>query len=294
MTRIHSPTGGGARPPRQGRVGKPGGGACSVDPRPATDLAARAYWDAIHDRAGSSPGRYWRPRSYRARTIARTFAPIFREAAPASVLEVGCGNSRWLPYLARTYAVRVAGIDYSEAGAELARKRLRDARVDGEIVTADVFDVGGEDVGQFDLVYSLGVVEHFDSPERILKQMLGLVAPGGVLLTGVPNLASIHGLMMRIYQPKVLARHRPLTKRDLARAYARAGLVDVDCRYRGLFAVILSLGVETRWPTVFRVADPVIRFGVNCLHVLSWPLPCYGGVRLTAPYVFAVGRRAES
>lgn len=41
--------------------------------------------------------------------------------------------------------------------------------------------------GKADIILSLGVVEHFKEPERILKDMAPLLKPGGVLVLMVPN-----------------------------------------------------------------------------------------------------------
>jgi SAM-dependent methyltransferase len=60
-----------------------------------------------------------------------------------SVLEPGCGSGRMLEAFARS-GLAVAGVDSSPAMVELARRRLAGARLDGEVVLADMtgFDLG--------------------------------------------------------------------------------------------------------------------------------------------------------
>ena len=98
----------------------------------------------------------------------RRLMSLFNEYGKLSpqseILEIGCGRSPWLPYLARTTGCRAVGLDIEPHAAELARANLAGAHVQGEILCRDAFDrQANEDLcNRFDLVYSLGVVEHLD------------------------------------------------------------------------------------------------------------------------------------
>ena len=45
-------------------------------------------------------------------------------ARPLRLLEIGCAQSRWLPYFARDWGYQVAGLDYSELGCAQSRALL--------------------------------------------------------------------------------------------------------------------------------------------------------------------------
>src|SRR5579871_3084155 len=50
---------------------------------------------------------------------------------PSSLLEIGCGGSRFLPYFARSFGFTVSGLDYSATGCEQARRVLKEEGVKG-------------------------------------------------------------------------------------------------------------------------------------------------------------------
>src|SRR4029450_10359012 len=79
------------------------------------------------------------------------------------VFELGCGRSRWLPFLAVERQCDVSGLDYESYASELARANLSGAGAAGRIICGDAFDLKAnhELLGQFDLIYSMGLLEHF-------------------------------------------------------------------------------------------------------------------------------------
>ncbi len=69
------------------------------------------------------------------------FQRVFREqnTSGQSLIEIGCGRSKFLPYFAKEFGFNVTGIDYSEIGCQQTRTILERAGVDGNIVYADLF-----------------------------------------------------------------------------------------------------------------------------------------------------------
>src|SRR5437867_3606974 len=122
------------------------------------------------------------------------------------VLEAGCGRSPWLPFLNRRFGCRVVGIDIEPHAADLARANIAGAGAAGEVVCGDAFTLSTRpDLrAGFDLVYSMGVLEHFeDVVERISALALYLKA-GGRILTTVPNLQGVNWIMQRMADLKTL------------------------------------------------------------------------------------------
>ena len=119
---------------------------------------------------------------------------LFRSHAGLSrgseILEIGCGRSPWLPYLAQAIGCRVSGIDIEPSAFRLACANLAGVGVEGQIYCRDGFDHHqNEDLrGRFDLVYSLGVIEHLDGASEKLRALAYYLKPGGRLLSTVPNL----------------------------------------------------------------------------------------------------------
>lgn len=104
------------------------------------------------------------------------------------LFEIGCAPGRWLIWFNQALGYHVAGCDISPHGVQLTQENLRLNNVSGEIYQADVFaDTLPEQA--FDIVFSVGVIEHFEQPEAIINRHLRLLKPGGYLVLEVPNMA---------------------------------------------------------------------------------------------------------
>jgi cyclopropane-fatty-acyl-phospholipid synthase len=99
------------------------------------------------------------------------------------LLDVGCGWGSFAIHAARNHGVQVTGITLSPAQAELARKRVAEAGLQGqvEIRVEDYRQLPGE---SFDAIASIGMSEHVgDSQIDVYARTLfGLLRPGGTLL----------------------------------------------------------------------------------------------------------------
>ncbi|HPA85892.1 MAG TPA: class I SAM-dependent methyltransferase, partial [Deltaproteobacteria bacterium] len=142
-----------------------------------TDLAGKNHWNDIWSGLGHEPyrdvfsaGLLHRIRKYPFIHLMDTIAERLKDRlhAGATLLEIGCGGSQWLPAFAKRFGVDVSGIDYSEQGCASARAILDQAGVEGRIVQADLFDPPADMVGSYDMVMSFGVLEHFPDTDRCL------------------------------------------------------------------------------------------------------------------------------
>lgn len=122
----------------------------------------------------------------------------------ARVVEAGCAPAKWLVFYAETFGATVTGIEYSHDGAELSRENLRRCGVPGTIVEGDFFTVPPE---PFDLVLSLGFIEHFDDLDAAFGRHVEFLAPGGRLVIGVPNYRGVNRLVQGWANPEHLALH---------------------------------------------------------------------------------------
>ncbi len=104
--------------------------------------------------------------------------------APAKVLEVGCGLSVSAIYL-QACGYDVTAIDNNLEIVTSAQDTAHYFRSNIVIECADAFDLS-QYYGQFDLVYSIGVLEHFD--REVTIQLLREQAQcGRYVLLGVPS-----------------------------------------------------------------------------------------------------------
>jgi cyclopropane-fatty-acyl-phospholipid synthase len=103
---------------------------------------------------------------------------------------VGCGWGSFAIHAAKCHGVNVVGVTLSEQQAALARTRVAEAGLEGQ-VTIRIQDYRDIDDGPFDAIASIGMVEHvgerrIDEYARCLARLL---EPGGRLLNhGIAHL----------------------------------------------------------------------------------------------------------
>lgn len=152
-------------------------------------------------------------------------------ARGARLIEIGCGGSRWLPYFNRTFGYEVSGIDFTVGGVSLSRAILDKAGVSGQIVQGDLFEPPPDWIGRFDVVVSFGVVEHFENTSQVVSACARYLRPGGRMLTLVPTMQGLYGLVYRLLRPAIYRKHIPQNRETLAQAHTVAGLKVTHCDY---------------------------------------------------------------
>jgi SAM-dependent methyltransferase len=165
----------------------------------------------------------------------------------ARVLEVGAGGSRVLPYLKRKFGYQVFGSDYSPIGCRLLRANLAVQNIEGSVVCEDLFrsSLASE---TFDLVFSSGLIEHFDDTRAVIAEHLRLVKPGGRIALIVPNLQSVEGKIVKRLAPPLWSVHRILGPDDLGGFLKSLGLENIRTGYLGSF--LIHIARDPEWSVV--------------------------------------------
>jgi cyclopropane fatty-acyl-phospholipid synthase-like methyltransferase len=198
---------------------------------------------------------------------------------PGEAIEVGCVPGNYMIYLAKEFGYRVAGIDYAD-DLSYVRANLEFNDVDNaELFHADLFEFRAPRM--FDLVFSVGFVEHFDDYEAVVRKHVELAKPGGLVVIIVPNLTHLHRLLCGYFQPKVLAVHRfPLMHSSvLQRTLEGAGLRVIHCKYHKTFR-----------PT-YRLPQTIDFFSRATQKILGLLGLDNIGNRFASPYLISVSRK---
>lgn len=142
------------------------------------------------------------------------------------VLEVGAGDSEILLLLAKRLAgvAQFAGLDYSDAGCELLRDRSSHVGAEIEVINSDLFQPPQESIAGFDLVYSVGLVEHFVRLGDVLAALTRFLRPGGELVTIIPNMHGVLGTLTKRWNREVYDIHNPYSLSTFLAGHADAGL----------------------------------------------------------------------
>jgi 2-polyprenyl-3-methyl-5-hydroxy-6-metoxy-1,4-benzoquinol methylase len=264
------------------------------------DKAGKKYWDSVW--VNDSLPLPVNPRlphidNYVNTRFHEYFSRVFSSLEPAgsSLLEIGCANSSWLPYFAEEFAFRVSGLDYSEIGCEQSRKILLNSNIEGDIVCADFFLPPVSMVGKFDVVITFGVVEHFADTSSCIKALSKFIKSGGVLVTIIPNMTGIIGMIERILNRPVYDIHVPLDSAALLKANQIVELEPLDCNYF-LFTHFGVLNLNGMDPKTFswKIKNVFLKM---CLHVskIIWmfekKVAYLRPNRFLSPYVICVARK---
>lgn len=116
----------------------------------------------------------------------------FLGGAPLSVLEAGCGTGRFTFAMANA-GHHVTGLDYSTAMLDVCRTRKAEdpagERVD--LLEGDVFALPFAD-GTFDATLCMHVLMHLPGHEDVLKELLRVTKPGGLVIFDIRNARSLN------------------------------------------------------------------------------------------------------
>lgn len=111
----------------------------------------------------------------------------------SSVLDIGCGTGAWLERLKALGFSQLAGIDYEQP-----------APVQGlNLHRCDVNQGGGDELGKFDLVSCIEVIEHIENTGNLLDLVKRTLKPGGVALITTPNIESLRARMRALVTGKI-------------------------------------------------------------------------------------------
>ena len=152
------------------------------------DAKITQYWDRqpcniLHSQAPVGSEQYFDEvtiKRYRAEPHILDFAG-FHLWRGKRVLEIGCGIGTDAEQFAR-HGAEYTGIDISAESLHLCRERFRVYDLPGQFLQISVTDVALlQDLGEFDLVYSYGVLHHFPGMAQHLHNIASVLAQDGEL-----------------------------------------------------------------------------------------------------------------
>lgn len=254
------------------------------------ELSEKTYWDDTYkNRPALKPLDFSRANSFWARELLALKEKIGIRGK--KILEIGGGGSAWLAFLAKAYPTsHFTCLDYSEAGVHsLSTYAFENNLGNIETTIADMFSPL-EIEGQFDFVFSHGVVEHFSDLPGVIRAHSKFLKHDGLLLITIPNMAGSLGALTKRLNKKVYDIHVPHDRESLVAGHEDALLEVLESGYicSSNFGVLSSC--VTKKPSI-------VWFVCSALHVLSrfsWyveertlPLP---KSRAFSPYIYVVSR----
>ena len=188
--------------------------------KPLTD---KAYWNAVW--AHSDVSRLSFRQRWRTITLGRLVQKVAgHRYCSRRILEVGVGPGALLAQLGDFMnAGEVYGIDISEVACQKAITTLRQTERPSFILRglAEALPFASN---AFNIVISQGLIEHFVEPTAILVELARVVAPNGIIVTTVPNIAGCYGKFLSEFEPETYKLHVPVTLNDLDQMHKHIGL----------------------------------------------------------------------
>jgi len=210
-------------------------------------LSPKEYWDEVL-KSAHLPRCHTRD-NYNYSVTMDFVEKSIRSGKYKTFIEIGCGSSGWLPYFAKTYNLLVSGLDYSKIGCRLCEENLKMQNIAyDEIICKDIFSPNCTNGKKYDIVFTYGVIEHFNHPNEIMQIIISLLNPNGLCITLVPNINGINGVISTIFVKEIYDMHYSFTKESLQESH-RGGRVDiVTCEYAGNFTfAVLPLIRSKLW-----------------------------------------------
>ena len=140
------------------------------------------------------------------RVLGHTFKGILKRDTSKSIFEIGCAPGKWLIFFKKEFSYKAFGLEYSQVGAKktLDNFALQNIRVE-YIYKGDFFNIQPD--RQFDIVVSLGFIEHFYDVNSIVAKHIEWLKPGGQLILGVPNFRGINYFIQHILDDSIIKKH---------------------------------------------------------------------------------------
>lgn len=147
-------------------------------------------WEQLY-RENLQQKTYWAEkekydRQYLQTILDHVFASYHFQAGD-TFLEIGCGPMFLGQELARR-GLKVIGMDFSPAALEIATKMFQASGLTNyQLIQSGLAQMPLPD-NSVDFIYGGGVIEHFDNPRSIIKEMFRVTKNGGWAFNTVPQL----------------------------------------------------------------------------------------------------------
>jgi len=125
------------------------------------------------------------------------------------VIDVGCGTGETSAGIARLGANLVLGIDYSDNAIKIANDRHNIENLKFKVGSFE--NIISSTSNLFDVVISLGTLEHMDDPKAVLREMLKMVNKNGKVVLTCPYFINVRGI---VWMTLALALDVPMSLTD--------------------------------------------------------------------------------
>jgi SAM-dependent methyltransferase len=239
------------------------------------DVAGQQFWESAWSTV--TPVLYPGP-VFQFADLAESYLP---KTKGLRLIELGAMPGNHLVYFNKEFGYRVCALDYvADMGVLRETFAINDVS-DFEIINCNLFDFSPSE--KFDIVFSSGLIEHFEDSQAIWNKHNQLLKPGGFLFIGLPNTKYLHWILMKLFCPSILAVHRTyfMSPRTLRRLSAESGLDVLFCNYISTYRPCYKL------PAPFNFISRAIIKLLNMAGIGDVPN------RFASPFIFLVAKKGN-
>ena len=208
---------------------------------------------------------------------------------PLRTLDAGSGSGAFTMYAAKR-GNNALGLSFEERNNDVARERTAILGLENvDYRTGDLrhLDEFAEGLGQFDQIICLETIEHILDDAKLLRDLSGLLTPGGRLLLTTPYIGHRAMFSEQLSEREDGGHVRwGYSHDDLDRLMQQAGLAVVEQDYvsgvvsqkiTNLYRRLSSVNIHFAWLVTFplRVAEPLDR---PLTRLLGFPYLCVAAV----------------
>ncbi len=159
-----------------------------------TTLTERAYWESYWNEIHHEVPEEISIADNKYNTgLYSVFKRFLDPSKELSVVEIGGAPGLFLTTLTKIHdQLKLGIIDYSDKGVAETEALMSKLNVDIAIHQKDVYKSDLSDLPEYDVVYSLGVVEHYEDLAQSLESHLACIKDGGLVIIGVPVFLGIN------------------------------------------------------------------------------------------------------
>lgn len=163
-------------------------------------LVEKKHWDNIYDRnlnAINYISNLNLFRSYYHFVLFSIISRFIKGNNFKNVIEIGCAPGNYLVKFKKEFHLETYGVEYSKNGYHKTLENIKKYDISSDnIFLNDFFDKDFLETNKekYDLVFSTGFIEHFDSPENIINNQTKLTRKGGLVICLIPNKIHLNAL----------------------------------------------------------------------------------------------------
>ncbi len=187
---------------------------------------------------------------------AHDLAQFARDHSYSHFLELGCGRATTSMYLRSMGYENIALIDLSPEALQRATANFIDCKLTLPEMYAEDVRKTGRPPSSYDCIFNIGLLEHFEDPQPVIKESFRLLKPGGALFMPIfPERTPKWSYLLRlIFNPLSFVKmavhsfkgkppddmiRTSLQPEDYVEMTRNTGFQEVSCRYYNPFPKII-------------------------------------------------------